>query len=369
MKNSNQSPVASRNRRAAMLVLFAVCLPIFIIMMVFSIDIAYMQLSKSELRTATDAAARAGSRTLSLEQDRNAAIAAAKAAALRNTVANEPLQLANADIVLGVSTQASANGRFVFQPGAPVPNSIQINGQRTRGSLSGPVNLFVGRLLGTDIFEPVSTAISTQIDRDIALVIDRSGSMTFPENINQFPPGWVPCTPPPPTARWYDVVAATQAFIAELRLTPQKELVGLATYSQTASLDTRLDGSYRPVLNRINAITQNFCGGSTGIGRGMIEGLNILTDTSRNREFASKVLVVLTDGRHNTGVAPEIIAQQAADQGVIVFTVTFSNAADQLRMQRTASIGNGRHFHAATGADLIDVFKEIAKTAANLITE
>lgn len=369
MKNSNRKLPASSTRRGAMLVVFAVCLPIFIIMMVFSIDIAYMQLSKSELRTATDSAARAGSRTLSLQQDRNAAIAAAKAAALRNTVANDPLQLADADIILGASTQPAGTGRFVFQPGAPVPNSVQVNGQRTQGSLSGPVNLFVGRMLGTDIFEPVSSATSTQIDRDIALVIDRSGSMTFPENENQFPPGWVPCTPPPFTARWYDVVAATQAFIAELQLTPQEELLGLATYSQTASLDTRLDGDYAPVLNRINQITQNFCGGSTGIGRGMIEGLDIVTDTSRNREFASKVMVVLTDGRHNTGIAPEVIAQQAADQGVIVFTVTFSNAADQARMIRTASIGNGQHFHAATGADLIDVFKEIAKTAANLITE
>ena len=66
-----------------MLVLFAVCLPIFIVMIVLSVDIAFMQLTRTELRTATDAAARAGSRTLSLAQDAATAIAVTKAAAAR----------------------------------------------------------------------------------------------------------------------------------------------------------------------------------------------------------------------------------------------------------------------------------------------
>lgn len=359
----------NRRRRGAMLVLFAICLPIFIIMMVFSIDVAYMQLTKTELRTATDAAARAGSRTLSLEQDRAAAIAASKDAASRNIVANDTLQLADADVILGASTQPDPTGRFVFQPNAPVPNAVRINGQRTQGSLSGPVNLFVGRLLGTDLFEPVATTVSTQIDRDIALVIDRSGSMTFAENSNRFPPGFIPCTRPPNTARWFDVVTATQAFIDELNQTPQEELLSLSTYNQTASLDTQLDGNYAAVTNRINDLTNNFCGGATGIGNGMIEGLRTLANTNRSREFASKVLVVLTDGNHNSGIGPEAIAQQAADQDVTVFTITFSNQADQTRMRRAAEIGNGQHFHAPTGEALIDVFREVAKTAANLITE
>lgn len=360
--------LASR-RRGAMLILIAVCLPIFLIMMVFSIDIAYMQLTKTELRTSTDAAARAGSRTLSIRQDQALAIAAARDAASRNTVAGEPLLLDDADIELGSSTRPGNVGRFQFTTPAPIPNAVHVRGRRTADSPSGPVSLLVGRILGTNQFEPIQNSISTQIDRDIALVLDRSGSMTFPDDREEFPPGWSPCDPPPLTARWYDVVRATEAFLDELDATPQTELVGLATYNQTGTLDQQLSNDYSDTRDAVDNITNRFCGGSTGIGNGMIEGLRLVTNARFNRPFASKVLVVLTDGNHNSGVNPEVIARRAADQDVIVFTVTFSAGADQARMRRVADIGGGRHFHAPRGEDLVDVFREIAKTAANLITE
>ncbi len=47
------------DRRGAMLVLIAFCLPLCIIMAAFAVDVAWMQLTRTELRTSTDAAARA----------------------------------------------------------------------------------------------------------------------------------------------------------------------------------------------------------------------------------------------------------------------------------------------------------------------
>ena len=61
-----------------MLVLVAVTLLILLIAASFSVDIAYMQLARTELRAATDAAARAGAEALSREQSTTAAIKAAK---------------------------------------------------------------------------------------------------------------------------------------------------------------------------------------------------------------------------------------------------------------------------------------------------
>ena len=52
-------------RRGAMLVLVAITLVIFIVALVFSIDVAYMQLVRSQLRAAADAAAKAGAQMLS----------------------------------------------------------------------------------------------------------------------------------------------------------------------------------------------------------------------------------------------------------------------------------------------------------------
>ena len=75
-----------------MLVLIAICLPLCIIMAAFAVDVAWMQLARTELRTATDAAARAGAKELSLSQSVPAARDRAKQAARRNKVAGEPLR-------------------------------------------------------------------------------------------------------------------------------------------------------------------------------------------------------------------------------------------------------------------------------------
>src|SRR3954452_7190821 len=102
------------SRRAAMLVLVAVCLPLCVIMAAFAIDVAWMQLVRTELRTSTDAAARAGAKQLSLAQDINSARNKAKETAKRNLVAGDPLLLADNDIVFGKGTQASDTSRFKF---------------------------------------------------------------------------------------------------------------------------------------------------------------------------------------------------------------------------------------------------------------
>ncbi len=48
-----------QNRRGAMLIFIAVLLLVFVGIIAFSVDVAYMHLSRTQLRTASDAAARA----------------------------------------------------------------------------------------------------------------------------------------------------------------------------------------------------------------------------------------------------------------------------------------------------------------------
>src|SRR6185436_12607468 len=118
----NRSRTRSAARRGAMLVLIAICLPLCIIMAAFAVDVAWMQLTRTELRTATDAAARAAAKELSLSQDENKARQRAKDVALRNKVAGDPLKLANADIEIGKGAQATPTSRFKFTPGGAKPN-------------------------------------------------------------------------------------------------------------------------------------------------------------------------------------------------------------------------------------------------------
>lgn len=369
-------------RRGAMLVLVAVVLPVLALMMAFAIDVAWMQLVNTELRTATDAAARAGAKVLSVSQDEATARNAAIDAASRNLVAGAPLRLAPGDIQFGQSSQPSSSERFVFTPtNTGVLNAIRVDGRRTNDSLSGPVNLLFARVLGVDTFQPVQQATSTILDRDICLVIDRSGSMGLDLSDTGDRNGQN-CGPLDTNTRFGALNTAIGDFLDELNRTFPEEQVALASYSSTfekrcrrwtldfATADIRepLTHDYDAIRGQMDEFMQRGIGGSTAIGEGLRQGIIAITDSGA-RPFAVKTIVLMTDGLHNQGIEPSIVAREAAAQDITVHTISFGAGADQTRMRQVANITGGEHYHADTATDLSEVFREIARTLPVLLTE
>jgi hypothetical protein len=359
-----------------MLVLIAVCLPLCVIMAAFAVDVAWMQLARTELRSATDAAARAGAKELSMSQDINAARARAKEAARRNKVAGEPLALADSDIEIGNGTQAPGQ-RFQFVPSEVRPNAVRITGQRTQGSAAGPVDLLFAGVLGVREFEPLERATSTQLDRDICLVVDRSGSMMGSLNGGPTPSG--DCDPPHPTqSRWGALAVAVQAFLVELDKTVQDEHVALVSYSsdttecgntyKISTIDSDLVSDYGVIRDELARIGSKPVKGRTAISAGLDNGIVVLSG-SQTRPFAVKTIILMTDGIHNLGPEPVLSAQEAAAQDIVVHTITFSSDADIQRMQEVAAASGGKHFHAPNAQELVRIFKEIAATLPVLLTE
>ena len=368
-----------KNRRAAMLVLIAVCLPLCIIMAAFAVDVAWMQLVRTELRTSTDAAARAAAKELSLSQSTTTARTRAKNTAKRNLVGGDPMLLADSDIVFGNGVQANEASRFNFTSGGSKPNAVQVTGKRTKGSLAGPVDLMFSGVLGVKTFEPVATATSTQLDRDICVVVDRSGSMMWTLTSSSLPKGAPDCGPPDPTrSRWGALHTSVDAFLTELTKTAQDEHVGLCSYSSKtkecgynytlSSINSDLVSDYSVIRNAMDALSSKPVKGSTCISAGIDEGIKVLTG-KKTRPFAVKTMIVLTDGIHNSGPEPIISARVAATKDIVIHTITFSSDADINRMEAVAAATGGRHFHAPTEADLTKIFKEIASTLPVLLTD
>ncbi len=134
-----------------MLILLATMMFLFIVIVAFSVDIAYMQLVRGELRVATDAATKATSEALARTQDVGIAMARGKEIARENLVAGVGLELADTDIKFGNSTRQS-NDKFLFRENGRPLNSVMVEGKRTVGSRSGSVGLFFGRVLGQNFF-------------------------------------------------------------------------------------------------------------------------------------------------------------------------------------------------------------------------
>jgi len=333
-----------RNRRGAMMVLIAIMLIGFMVAVAFSVDIAQMHLSRTELRAATDAASKAAAQELADTLDINAAIARGQAIAARNTVNGDPLLLDPADFTFGRSAEL-ASGKFDFSAGGRPMNSVLVNGRRTFGSRSGPVPLFFGNIFGVQFFEPISNATATYIERDIVLVVDRSGSMRG--------------------QKFRDLVNAIGTFTTTLNSTPVDEQVGLASYSARATEDVQLTENLADITSGVAALSVR---GMTSISRGMQAGKNIM-DRSRGAEFVERTLIVMTDGRHNRGPEPRTVAATLAADGVTIHTITFGRNADLVRMREVAVIGGGRHFHADNGLQLEQIYREIALTLSTMMTK
>ncbi len=338
------------NRRGAMLPMLAVVMVILFVAAALSIDIARIHVTRSELRTATDAAARAGVEALGRTQDQQSAIAAAKAIAKENLVANVGLDLDNENIIFGVAT-GNGDGSFRFEPGSgslgqPI-NSMRVIGERTAASPNGPVGLLFGPLFGVTDFEPIQSAVAARTDRDIALVLDVSGSMNGAGRIEA-------------------LRNALSIFLAELKDSPQDERVSLTVYSSTSR---RVLGLTSDLDSIQTAFLRQKINGGTAIGLGLTDGLASILNDAGQRPFALKSIVIMTDGIHNTGLSPLIPAVACAASNIEVHTITFSQGASKGLMQQVAQIGGGIHLHADTNQQLVDQFKIIANQLRVLLIE
>ncbi len=423
MNAIEKSPLGSRNhpssRRGSVMALMAFLLPVLALLAAFCINSAQMQLTRTELIVATDAAARAGGRAFSEEQTVTAAKTAAFVTAALNNVDGEPLRLRMEDaaneIEFGETTQPDGVlGRYYFQKidtsvvesGQEIASAIRVNGRRDSGSLSGRVPLIIPGMLNASDFGTSQLSVAMQVDRDISLILDRSGSMSWVDW--DWPQGTSPWSSsalnagvgaglltthngsyyyasgvssteykswawedfynlgPAPTAPWDDLVLAVEAFLDVLDLTSQEEQVSVASYSSWASLDTWLEKDFNVIRNTVGNLNT---GGATAIGLGMQEGIQSLLDSAA-RPYAAKTMVVMTDGIHNSGIGPVSVASSLmGSYNLTIHTVTFGDGADQALMQQVAAIGGGKHYHAATGAQLVAIFEEIANNLPTILTK
>ena len=117
-------------RSGAMLVLIAILMIGFMITIAFSVDIAHMHLTRTELRTATDAASKAAAATLAETMNRNQAIKRGRQMAAANSVNSESLRLSRRDFKFA-NANPNNTGKFEFQQGVQPYNTVQVTGRRT----------------------------------------------------------------------------------------------------------------------------------------------------------------------------------------------------------------------------------------------
>ncbi len=375
-------------RRGVVLVLLAFMSVAMLVFAALVINWSYIELTRTQLQAAADAAAKAALLELSENQSYDDARQAARNTALKNLVAGHQLQLSDADIVFG-NGHRDGGDRVVFTPDGVPTNSVRVDARRSGGSMSGAVPVLFAGFLQTKTFEAARYSTATRIDHDICVVVDRSGSMawdltgvefSYPAELGEGSTLQAYFTPPHATgSRWAAVVNALQLFRAVILQRDLNAKIGLVSYasdyefgyynSERVTLDQPLSKSTQLFVDAAIGIGESPIIGDTNIAAGLETGGAALTDPAVSRFTANRTLILLTDGHPTEGLSPDVVAVGLAGQRIDIHTITFGEGANQALMQTVASIGRGEHYHATTDEALSEAFRQIAEQLPAVLTD
>jgi Flp pilus assembly protein TadG len=160
------------NRRGLVAVLTAILLVVILGMVAFAVDIGYGTLAKTELQAAADAAALAAAGSSNLPKAD--VVRVAQGFAHYHQVAGRSVLLNPDDVQFGVWDISTRT----FAPSNDVSTAVKVT-VRADAANGGNVSLFFGSILGVNSLTEKASAVAVVNPRDIAFVVDLSGSMNF----------------------------------------------------------------------------------------------------------------------------------------------------------------------------------------------
>ncbi len=206
----------------------------------------------------------------------------------------------------------------------------------------------------------VSETYVCEQSSDIALVIDRSGSMDD-DNAN----------PPEP------LTAVKQAAIAFIERISKNDQVAVISFATTASdpIDAALSSKIESGKNAVTAINILENGSQqTNIGDGLEKALDELT-SSRHKSKSKRVAVLLTDGipnlpqKENDEEYPSRFARTTAlnmrDAGVDLYTIGLGHNINNEFLKSIAT-GPDYFFAADTGKEVGEIYKKISSSICKI---
>ena len=111
------------------------------------------------------------------------------------------------------------------------------------------------------------------------------------------------------------------------------------------------------------AINSLVASGLTNIGGGLQTSLNMIT--GQGAPVSNEVIVLLSDGLHNTGTSPSAALPSIIERGVVVYTIRLGTGADTTLLSNIANQTGGSYYFAASATGLPAHFNTIFSQLRN----
>ena len=176
---------SNSRREAAVLPLVTICLVALLAFVALAIDVGMMAVARTQAQASADIGALAGARTLNGQSgnNRTAAEAEAREASASNYILTSQVTTGQIYAVTsGVYRYDTASSRFVADF-ATAPTSLEAYGAM-QVEIRTTQPTYFGRVLGMNSMQVNAIATAVHRPRDVAIVLDFSGSMKFSSEFN-----------------------------------------------------------------------------------------------------------------------------------------------------------------------------------------
>lgn len=356
-------------RRGAALLIMTGVVMVAIAIAAYAINVAHIQYTRAELQIVTDVSTRAACRALVDTGSQSQAYMAAQRLAYANKVAGRTLAIGTGDLEFSAATRSSATATYAYSTTAvPLPNSVRFNNtffQRSRDAL--PM-LMPSYSMATG-FRPIKEATAAQAELDIAIVLDCSSSMLAAWDQTPGPEGLLVLPlPVPPTARWQIARAGIQEVLHTFRNSAAQERVAFTTFNNVSLLNLPLSSDYLPVESALAFHGTAYLGGLSSLADGLNSAITMLSSMGSARAYASRVILLVSDGNENFGVGAMNIASKAAQSNIMLYSISLGSDANKALMSDLATTAHGRYLHAQTPAQFVQAVDEVNRHLPVLIT-
>jgi len=179
---------------------------------------------------------------------------------------------------------------------------------------------------------------------DIVLSIDGSGSM----NASGFDSDNVR------SSRFEIVQKLAQDFV----IRRDQDNVGVVLFGDFAFIASPVTYEKEMITEMIGYLTHGMAGNNTAIGEGIMQSVRALRDS----QAKSKVIILLTDGEHNSGsISPKEAMTFVQQQNIRLYTIGIGKEGefDSALLRHLAEEGDGKFFTAADASELKKVYESI----------
>jgi len=191
--------------------------------------------------------------------------------------------------------------------------------------------------------------------KDIVLAIDASGSMNssgFDDESND--------------GKRLSRFELTKTIASEFIKNRLGDNVGVVIYGDFAFIASPITYEKEIVVEMLGYTNQGMAGQNTAIGEAIAMSVRAF-ETSIAK---SKVIVLLSDGEHNSGsISPKDAIKLANEKHIKIYTIAIGHEgeADEVLLEMIAKEASGEFFRAVTAKELKSVYAEIDKLESSKI--